>query len=228
MRKRNRIINSIIYVLLFILSFAGLVYLFFTIFKIKSIETNASSQSMNYFPNFDNTLIFGLDEEKIRRHFLSDSTIESIFIKKKYPDTLVITIIKREEAGMILAKNGVFKVDTSGFIYDTASSSSAGPVIHLEDKELNLGNNITHKTMLIAIQSSFMGKRNEIRFVDVYEGENESIRLILDNGVAVIIGTNRSAEEIVSSLQTLLKNITIEGKTVKEIDFRFDKPFISF
>lgn len=196
-------------------------------FKVKTIETNVSPALMNYFPNLDSDLIFFVNQEKIRRYFLNDPTLESVSIERKYPDTLFINVNRRVQVATVLAKNGNYKVDSSGFIFDTIATSSAFPRIHQEDKNLNVGNNITHKSLKIAIESLNYSNQKGIRFIDIYEGENDTARMILNTGIVVIIGTNLPSEDIISSLQTLLKNITIEGNTVKEIDFRFDKPFIS-
>lgn len=227
MRKKSKTIIRLVYLALFILICVGLVIAFLNIFKVKSIQTNAPSKLMNYFPNLDNDLIFFIDEEKIRRHFLNDPVLESVSIEKKYPDKLFINVNKRIQAATILAKNGNYKTDSSGFIFDISASSSAFPGIHQEDKNFNVGNNITHNALKIAVESLNYSKEKGIRFIDIYEGENDTARMILNSGVVVIIGTNLSSEDIISSLQIILKNITIEGSTVKEIDFRFDKPFIS-
>lgn len=227
MRKKNRILFLVYLVIILSFLFASTL-LVINLFKVKNIVTNASPKLMNYFPNLDSELIFFVNEEKIRRHFLSDPSVESISIKKNYPDTLTINLKKREQVGFIIAKNGTFKVDSTGFLFDSASSGSASPIINLPEKELNVGNNITQSTINIALEVLKLAKEKGIIINYLNEGDSDSMRITLDTGLVVVIGSNRTAEEIVSSLQILLKNITIEGKTVREIDFRFDKPFLSF
>lgn len=227
MRKKSKTIIRLAYLAIFILICIGLVIAFLNIFKVKSIETNAPSKLMNYFPNLDHDLIFFINEEKIRRYFLSDPTLESVSIERKYPDKILINVNNRVQVATVLARNGNFKVDYSGFIFDTIATSSSFPRIHQEDKNFNVGNNITHKALKTSIESLNYSKQKGIKFIDIYEGENDSARMIINTGIVVIVGTNLPSEDIISSLQVLLKNITIEGNTVKEIDFRFDKPFIS-
>ncbi len=227
MKKRSKLFKRVLYFCISIFVIIVVTVVFFMVFTVQSIETNATLKQMEYFPNLDRTLIFFVDNNTIRRHFLNDQTIESVLIEPKYPNTLLITLNKRKEAGVVHTKEGLFKVDSHGFIFDTAASGSAYPVIHLETSDLGVGNNITHNTMQIAILSAYFAKEKGIYVTHIYKVENDSIRMVLQSGLTIIIGSKRTAEDIVSSLQTILKTITIETKTVKEIDFRFEKPFIS-
>lgn len=227
MKKRSKLFRRLVYLIIVVSVSLVMGTAFYSIFTIKVVETNATPKQMNYFPDLSQTMIFLIDEDIIRRHFLSDPTIDSVSVDPKYPNTLTITLHKRKELGIIYTKQGVFKIDSQGYLFDSAASNSGRPIIHLESSDLSVGNNITHSVMKTAIESAYIAKEKGVFVVDIYEAGNDSVRMVLHSGISIIIGSNRSAEDIVSSLQTILKTITIEAKTVKEIDFRFEKPFIS-
>lgn len=50
----------------------------------------------------------------------------------------------------------------------------------------------------------------------------------LKNGGEVLIDQNKDVEEQLSSLQLVLKQLKIEGKTLRRLDFRYQKPIITF
>lgn len=54
----------------------------------------------------------------------------------------------------------------------------------------------------------------------------DAYKIDLGSGVSVFVTLEKDLKLQVSSLQSILKQLTIEGKVVKSIDFRFDKPII--
>lgn len=50
----------------------------------------------------------------------------------------------------------------------------------------------------------------------------------LSGGGQVIISSKKDLAVQISSLQLMLSRLTIEGKRIKSLDFRFDKPIINF
>ncbi len=52
--------------------------------------------------------------------------------------------------------------------------------------------------------------------------------IILSGGGQVIMSSKKELAIQISSLQLMLSRLTIEGKRIKSLDFRFDKPIINF
>ena len=52
--------------------------------------------------------------------------------------------------------------------------------------------------------------------------------IILSGGGQVIMSSKKELAVQISSLQLMLWRLTIEGKRIKSLDFRFDKPIINF
>ncbi len=58
--------------------------------------------------------------------------------------------------------------------------------------------------------------------------ENGFTRVVLKDDSEIIFSTKKDIANQVSSLQLTLTRLTIEGKKLKSLDFRFDNPVISF
>lgn len=58
--------------------------------------------------------------------------------------------------------------------------------------------------------------------------EEGAVRVILEDDAEVIFSSKKDIGVQVSSLQLTLSRITIEGKKLKSLDFRFENPVISF
>jgi len=50
----------------------------------------------------------------------------------------------------------------------------------------------------------------------------------LRDGGELILSSKKDLENQLSSLQLILSRLTIEGKKLKKLDFRYDNPVVSF
>lgn len=71
-------------------------------------------------------------------------------------------------------------------------------------------------------------RTSRISFVSISKTGDLSYTVNLEGGISVFISSKKDLDFQVSSLQAILKQLTIEGRQVKSIDFRFDKPVIAF
>lgn len=70
-------------------------------------------------------------------------------------------------------------------------------------------------------------KNRNILFFEVILSDYAYLINIPNNG-QVRLDLNKDIDEQISSLQRILKELTIVGKSFKNIDFRFEEPIISF
>lgn len=70
-------------------------------------------------------------------------------------------------------------------------------------------------------------KDKDILFSDVALSDYSYLISIPNNG-QIRLSLGKDVGEQLSSLQRILKELTIEGKSFKSIDFRFSEPIISF
>ena len=68
---------------------------------------------------------------------------------------------------------------------------------------------------------------SHIQYDSISQEKNFSVVSLRDNG-QIIFSYEKNLNDQISSLQAILKQLTIEGKRFKNLDFRFDKPVVSF
>ncbi len=73
---------------------------------------------------------------------------------------------------------------------------------------------------------SLLSKYN-ISFQSV-DQTGDTIKIQLSDDSQALLTTNKNPESQIASLQLALNQFTIEGKKFKKLDFRFDKPVVSF
>ena len=71
-------------------------------------------------------------------------------------------------------------------------------------------------------------EREKVKFSKISIATDSSYMVVLEDGGEAIITPKKNLEEQVLSLQIVLSRLTIEGKRFKSLDFRFDKPVVSF
>ncbi|MBI2622003.1 MAG: hypothetical protein HYW63_05170 [Candidatus Levybacteria bacterium] len=76
------------------------------------------------------------------------------------------------------------------------------------------------------IRQTLMEKK--INYKSISTSKDLTYRIVLDNNSEVIIDPKKNVEEQLSSLQLILARLKIEGKMFKRLDFRYQKPIISF
>lgn len=70
-------------------------------------------------------------------------------------------------------------------------------------------------------------KQKGVKYKSIAYRENSYI-IVLANDAEALFSSKKDAEVQVSSLQLVINRLTIEGKSFKRLDFRFDKPVIVF
>lgn len=71
-------------------------------------------------------------------------------------------------------------------------------------------------------------KDNDILFSQVVVLSDSSYQVSIPNNGQVKLSSQKDIGKQITSLQRILKHLTIEGKPFKNIDFRFEEPIISY
>ena len=71
-------------------------------------------------------------------------------------------------------------------------------------------------------------KENEISHVSLSTQKDLNYLIKLKDGGEVVLDKGKNIDEQLDSLQLILSQLKIEGKTLKRLDFRFEKPIITF
>ncbi|OGH37967.1 MAG: hypothetical protein A3B44_03365 [Candidatus Levybacteria bacterium RIFCSPLOWO2_01_FULL_38_21] len=70
-------------------------------------------------------------------------------------------------------------------------------------------------------------KNAKVPFVSISQSADYYIVMLSDGG-QIFISSKKDLTSQISSLQLIFNRLTIEGKRIKSLDFRFDKPIIKF
>lgn len=79
----------------------------------------------------------------------------------------------------------------------------------------------------VASLESALDKKN-ISFASVNINSDGSFAVELKGGGEIILSAKKDLDTQLSSLQLILSRLTIEGKKLKKLDFRYDNPVVSF
>jgi hypothetical protein len=71
-------------------------------------------------------------------------------------------------------------------------------------------------------------KEKGIDYQDLETTQDLKYRIKFEKSAEAIIDPRKDVEEQISSLQLILSQLKIEGKTFKRLDFSYQKPIISF
>ena len=82
------------------------------------------------------------------------------------------------------------------------------------------------KSKMASLESTL--DKNNIFYNSVNLGPDGSFVVDLKIGGEVILSSKRELGSQLTSLQLMLSRLTIEGKKLKVLDFRFDNPVVSF
>lgn len=71
-------------------------------------------------------------------------------------------------------------------------------------------------------------EKSNISFKSVQAKQDGSLLIELADGSSVIFSQKKDIKNQISSLQLVLTRLTIEGKKLKSLDFRFNNPVVSY
>jgi hypothetical protein len=71
-------------------------------------------------------------------------------------------------------------------------------------------------------------QEKKIDYTRIYNQKDGSCIIKLTDGSLVIISSQKDINREISSLQFILKRLTMEGKEFTKLDLRFEKPVITF
>lgn len=71
-------------------------------------------------------------------------------------------------------------------------------------------------------------KDKQISFSSIDFNSDSSYAITLAQGGKIIISSKKNIDGQISSLQRILRELTIKGRPFKRIDFRFEKPVVEF
>lgn len=158
---------------------------------------------------------------EVYRKFLP---IGKVIVEKKYPQTVVAIINERKPVAKVANPGGAFYlIDDEGVVFAQADSggSSLSEVLLDLGEEVSLGSIVSSDILeLILLEDP---KILQIKYVRA-----TSVELKSDEVPLILFSRQKEVSEQIRSLQTVWQKYKIEGKALKKIDLRFDKPVVEY
>jgi len=178
--------------------------------------------------SFGKNLVFMSRQTLINKIKENLPQVDMVKIKKRIPDKLLFELTSRKPV-VALAVEGViyYLVDEQGVVAKKMEENQNLPLILFDkDPQFKVGEKINQEEILQTIKI-IMGMKLRLlqpkvsRIISPRE-----IEIWLENETLAILNGQKEIENQLDSLQFIYSRSKIEGKQVKKIDLRFDKPII--
>jgi cell division septal protein FtsQ len=182
-----------------------------------------------------NSLVLGknilfLSPQKVEEEILSQlPKIEKVKIEKKLLHQITIHLAKKKAIATVEFESQYYQVDYRGTILASLDQPSDLPLLVV--KELSLspdGGQIETPAILTSLDCLYQLLFGGIDLRRAEVTDSRYLSLSLKAGPTVLISLEGEVKKQVDSLQLILARAKIEGKQVKVIDLRFDKPVITY
>ncbi|MFZ5844870.1 MAG: cell division protein FtsQ/DivIB [Patescibacteria group bacterium] len=199
------------------------------IFKIKvikvigvgvemQVERSRLPQNLLFFPTRQ-------IENEIKKH---QPLVETVIIRKKYPQTLEIEVKRRFAIARLKTSRGELQLDKDGVVMgDEQRLSSDLPILFFpQEGEFKTGTVVSDQSV-----------RQALKFVELTQGflqtfeisklDDKSLRSRSEK-TEIFFPQQGDLHELASTLQTLTTGFRIKGTLPKLMDLRFEKPIVTF
>lgn len=234
-----RIISILVILTLFILSiFLSLRSDLFLVRKF-SIEINGSTLAKGFVSQtfittnlnewlarsifFTNTRLV---EEKLEKTSL---VIKKVVVNMLFPDTLRVEVRLRDPVAAVYMKKERFIIDETGLLFAPMPANFSLPEFRLSGNlSISLGNQLDAVSTSSVVEVITKLKDNSFIKIGEIDLNPEGVIMISSTtGLIVYLKGNDSIGEDINNLLAILKSQG-NGKKIKTIDLRFERPVITF
>jgi len=248
--------KKILKILFLLIFLGGIFFLVFKsdFFRVKKITCRWEGNSCPpevwnelTFLTFGKNLIF-LKKKEISKKFLNDHHIvKNLKIKKVLPNKLVFELEKRKEVAVLgfelrleekettpsgkpifETTKDFYLVDEEGIVIKKENDSLLPLILLSEELNLNIGERVPQQQIIEAIKFLTTLRLNLLEPKVAKITPPYSLTVWLKDGEEAIFSLKKEIQIQVDSLQFILSRSKIEGRGIKKIDLRFDKPVVNY
>ncbi|MCF7816870.1 MAG: FtsQ-type POTRA domain-containing protein [Kiritimatiellales bacterium] len=173
--------------------------------------------------------LFDVDFADIQQALAQVPVVESVFIARKLPHTLIVKVKERMPVARITgaqAQRFPFVVDRYGYVLPPRQSAAGLPLIKGLDADLRLGLPVEHPDVetaikIIALCESTGYLRSYVQIESLDVKYSDFIDMRLKEGIRVRM-PRFSLKSKLQNLATVIKIANGQGKRVKEVDLTLD------
>lgn len=177
----------------------------------------------------EGTNLFAVAFDDLERNFSKVPVVESVYLERKLPHTLVVEVKERVPVARISAekfRRYPYVVDRFGFVLPPRKSSASLPLIKGLDSTLELGLLAEHPDVettlkIIALCNSDGYLRDYVYIESLNVKYSDYIDMRLKNGIRVKMSRFSLRPKLVK-LASVIKISTGQGKRLKTVDLTLD------
>lgn len=208
----------------------GLGILFFKTY-LEQVVIETPDTNINGLKVLKSENLILLDDQKIKKSLTENNAwIKDIRIEKKLPQTLLIKIKEREQKAYIESLSSFYEISEDGTILGKAVSEKNTdiPIIQIEGLIPEKGDKIpeVQRNLISLVVADKSGKREIMNSRIDLKSQIATIELKSETNITIPL--YKIDPTFPTSLQTIIERFRIEGKDIAGIDFRFEKPIITF
>lgn len=160
----------------------------------------------------------------------SNLLLKEVEIKKSFPNCLSFKLKKREPQATVKSPEGkgFLVVDEEGFLLEKVNETELPVVLVEQEINLNVGEKIVEKEIVWAVNLLKDLKLRSLVSKTAKIISPRQIEVELDNKPLVIFSSLKEVNFQLDSLQLIFSRSKIEGRNLKQIDLRFDKPVVIY
>ena len=231
--KINRLITLLLFV--FMICFGAIVFIksdFFSLRYVKIINNNMLTKSdINSLSKVAiGKNIFTYDLKKIASNIEENPYIESISIKRKLPNTLIVDIKEKDIMCMLKdKKENYYYIDKSMEYVDKVNESDikqnypiVGMDFSVDEKQINYKNK-NDKKYLKALMKNIkkQGLNKKIREIDCFD--EKQIDISIDKSIEVVVLKDKNIDYNIAKLTKILLDLEKQDIHYGKIDMTFSK-----
>ena len=222
--------------------FASIVFSisFFSLQKLEQ-STRITKVEINNLINLDEKVIieylnifghylFSINEEDIERKLLKMKEIESVQIKKDWPNKFIIEIKENKIVLQIKKESELLNINQNGIKLSKKTNLDIGKIIELsKDTKFEDINQFVSLKLINFIDTIETVNLREILNVDSLSfsyDKNKGAIVIIDDNKQIIFGNDADIDFKINNLQQVFKQIKLNKINYNEIDLRFNSKII--
>ena len=173
----------------------------------------------------ENLILF--DPERLMPTILNNyQSIKSVTFSKDYPSTLNITVQERDPIAILKTNDGSYLVDREGYILGYVSGDFHDLPEILFASELHVGQTI--RASLVPLYVSLLSELDKKEYdASSISVDIRGVSFYLED-VFITLGSDKRIGSSIALLDDLLLQFSLEGKSAKKIDLRYDKVIVEF
>lgn len=175
--------------------------------------------------------IFNVNRKHLKQALEQDYRVEKVDISFAWPNVLRITVTDRKPALYVACEDGRFaKLDPTGHVIDVSNGIKDGTAPFFSGwstANVDLGDVVEDEEIQGLL--GFLGKLDtelRSRIEEIYIDDQYRLRLYLQDGVPIIIGTYENAEKKIDQFRAICQELERNKIKAEYINLTFEKPYI--